>query len=185
MADPWSDAIAEAYASAPLDDVPLPTLELRHPSLAEPIRVVADVGSVLGEDEDGQPIFGHMLRLEDDAPADPGKVVRFIACGFDFALPDQHEGQLPTVSVGIDNVAYLITPQLDALIGVKASLQVTYREYLASDPNTPQFLLAGLSMKSVRSNLTRLTGSASFADLINRSFPSQVYRAADYPGLTQ
>lgn len=183
MADPWTDALAEAYASAPLDDVILSTLELRHPSLVKPIRVVADLGDVLDE-ADGDMIFGHSLKLEADALADPGEFVDFIACGFGFTLPDQQEGQLPSVTITVDNVAYLITPQLDALIGVRASLEVTYREYLASDKTTPQFILNGLTMTSIGSNLTQLSGTASFADLVNRNFPAKVYRPSEYPGLS-
>jgi len=180
--DPWSDAIAEAYASLPLDDVILSTLELRHPSLVKPIRIVADLGDILTEDG-GDIVFGHKLKLEADAPLDPGASVDFIACGFGFSLPDQQEGQVPSVTVSVDNVAYLITPQLDALIGVRATLDITYREYLASDPDTPQFILGGLSMTSISSNLTQMTGTASFADLVNRNFPAKVYRPVEYPGL--
>lgn len=182
MSDPWSDAIAEAYASAPLDDVILPTLELRHPNLVEPIRIVADLGEIIGEADD-QPVFGHMLTLEADAPINPGASVKFIACGFDFSLPSQQEGQIPTVQIAVDNVAYLISPQLDTLIGTRAKLEVIYREYLASDPATPQFILSGLSMTNVSSDLNQLTGTASFADLVNRNFPGKVYRPSEYPGL--
>ena len=184
MIDPWSDAIAEAYASAPLDDVPLSTLELRHPSLVKPIRIVADLGEIL-DDNDGDIIFGHKLKLEADAAMNPGEVVEFIACGFGFNLPDQQEGQLPSVQVTVDNVAYLITPQLDDLIGIRAALEITYREYLASDPDTPQFILNGLTMTNIGSNLTQLTGTASFADLVNRNFPGKVYRPMEYPGLVR
>lgn len=183
MSDPWSDALAEAYAVASLDDVILQTLELRHPSFAEPVRLVADLGTMLKSDP--EPLFGHVLTLEADAVANAGQSVRFYACGFEFTLPEQQEGSLPTVEIAIDNVAHFLTPELDALIGVRARLAVTYREYLASDPATPQYILNGLTMSNVASNLTRVTGQASFADLINRSFPGVVYRAKDFPGLVQ
>jgi hypothetical protein len=39
MTDRLTDAIAEAYASAPAGVVVIDTLELSHPSLASPIRV--------------------------------------------------------------------------------------------------------------------------------------------------
>jgi len=162
----------------------LSTLELRHPSLEKAIRIVADIGEILS-DNAGDVIFGHKLKLEADAPADGGLSIEFIACGFGFSLPSQQEGQLPTVQVTIDNVAYLITPQLDDLIGTRASLEITYREYLASDPDTPQFILNGLTMTSISSNLTQLSGTATFADLVNRNFPSKVYRPSEYPGLVR
>ena len=185
MSDPWSDAIAEAYASAPLDDEIISTLEMRHPALTEPIRVALWLGDIVKYDDEGQPIFGINLRLENDAPVNGGAVVTFISCAFDFALPDQQEGQLPSVEISVDNVAHVISPQLDTLIGIKQKLEVTYREYLLSDLDAPQYILRGLSMSGIKSNLTRLTGTASFADLINLNFPSKVYRPEEFPGLVQ
>jgi hypothetical protein len=185
MSDPWTDAIEEAYASAPLDDDIISTLEMRHPSLTEPIRVALWLGDIVKYDDDGQPIFGLKLRLEDDAPLNKGEIVTFVSCAFDFSLPDQQEGQLPSVEIGVDNVAHVISPQLDTLIGIKSKLEVIYREYLLSDTNTPQYILRGLTMSNIKSNLTRITGTASFADLVNLNFPSKVYRPAEFPGLLQ
>lgn len=181
MADPWTDALAEAYAHAPLEDVILQTIELQHPSFVTPLRLVADLGDLLSNEE--QPTFGHMFTLETDAPLNPGASVPFYACGFAFSMPSQQEGQLPSVSITIDNVGYLITPQLDNLIGNRGKLSIIYREYLNSDHTTPQFILAGLSTSNVSSNITQVSATASFADLVNKNFPSQVYRAKNFPGL--
>ena len=184
MDDAWSEAIAEAYASSPLDDEIISTLELRHAQLLKPIRVALWLGEIVEYDEDGQPIFGISLTLEDDAPANPGQQATFYSCAFEFSLPDQEEGRVPTVEVQVDNVAHLLTPQLDALIGTKSKMEVTYREYLASDTTAPQYILRGLTMQNISSNLSRISGTASFANLVNLNFPSKVYQPSEFPGLS-
>ena len=74
-----SQALKEAYASAPSEVVILHTLELRHPSFL---------------DEDGQHVAVKVVRdnqdltarLEETAPLNPGEMVTFIAMGFDLEL---------------------------------------------------------------------------------------------------
>jgi hypothetical protein len=187
MADPddiWTEALQEAYASAPSDEVILHTLELRHPAFPDTsIRVVMDHGEeyvVSGEEVDG-----HFLGLEVDAPVQAGQVVFFQACMFSLTLPDQKEGSLPTIEVELDNVTRLVMEHLDAAIGLKAPMELTYREYIASDMGEPQFILGGLTLKEVKSNLGRVTGTAQFSDLVNKSFPKKLYRPSEFQGLVQ
>ena len=71
-----SEALREAYASAPSDVVILHTLELRHPSFIDDnglpmaIRVVRDNQNLTA-------------RMEGTAPLNAGEMVEFIAMGFD------------------------------------------------------------------------------------------------------
>jgi hypothetical protein len=185
--DIWSEALAEAYASAPPEEVILHTLELRHPSFTEngvvtPVRVVRDFGELL---EEGDPdLFGHLLTLELDAPSDPGQTVRFLACMFDVSLPGQTEGKLPEVEITLDNVTRQVSKYLDAATEEQVPVELTYREYLASDKTAPQFILNGLTLSRVKSNVLRVTGTASFVDLVNKSFPGKVYRPEEFRGLS-
>lgn len=185
--DLWTQALEEAYASAPTDEVVLHTLELRHPAFLDDagqptaVRVVRDHGYLLQE---GDPdIYGHLLKLEADAPLNQGAYVRFVSCMFDFAIPGQSEGKLPEVEVSLDNVSRLIGGYLDAAVGTRAPLELTYREYLLSDAEAPQFVLGGLSLSRVRSTVFRVLGTASFVDLLNKSFPAKVYRPSEFRGL--
>lgn len=185
--DIWTEALQEAYASAPTDEVILHTLELRHPSFLEdseetPIRVVRDFGELL---EIGDPdIFGHLLGLELDAPKNPGETVRFIACMFDIDLPAQREGGVPEVEISLDNVTREVSKYLDAATETRVPVELTYREYLASDKTEPQFILHGLTLSRVKTNVFRITGTASFVDLVNKSFPGKVYRPSEFKGLS-
>lgn len=93
-----SEALKEAYASAPSDVILLHTLELRHPSFVdengEPtaIRVVRDN-------------INHICTLEDSAPLDAGKAVEFIAMGFDLELPPVEAIPVPEITLTLDNVS--------------------------------------------------------------------------------
>ena len=56
-----SEAIKEAYASAPADVVIYHTLEINHPAFSEPIYVVRDYQDLNANLEDGTPVT--FLRL--------------------------------------------------------------------------------------------------------------------------
>ena len=93
-----SEALKEAYASAPSDVVILHTLELRHPAFKDEkgnstaIRVVRDN-------------VNHICKLEDNAPLDGGKEVEFIALAFDLQLPPVENIPVPEISLSLDNVS--------------------------------------------------------------------------------
>lgn len=187
MSDPWSAAIEEAYASNPSDQIILATLELNHPlflneqGLNEPVRVVNDFGVDIGREdgaygrEDGA--YGHMLKIED------GTTVPFIACAFDFTMPEASVGKLPEIEVSVDGVPSLLIEDLNAAVTVRSNIDLLYREYIFGIPDI-QFRLPGLVMKRVKTTLNRTTGSASFADLMGISFPKKLYRPKEYRSLS-
>jgi hypothetical protein len=185
--DIWEQALQEAYASAPVEEIILYTLELRHPSfineddVVSPIRLVKDYGVLL---EEGDPdVYGWNLFLENDAPANAGEEVRFYSLMFDFELPAQQEGALPTIEITIDNVTRELSQYLDEAVKLDSPIELTYREYLLSNKEEPQFVLNGMTIQSVKSTVFQVTISASFADLINRNFPGKIYRPEEFRGL--
>lgn len=190
MADPWGDALQEAYVAAPASKIVLATIELRHDTFVDTlgvpyaIRMVRDHGQLLQEVEGGGPdIYGHFLKLESDAPMNPGAVVIFQAVMFDITLPEQSDSQVGNMTLTIDNATKMISKTLDAAVRIRASMQMTYREYLSDDLNTVQLKIGNLSIKSVTSNVFRITATAQFNDLVNKKYPGFVYRPKDFPGL--
>lgn len=182
--DIWGEALQEAYASAPTSEVILHTLEFRHPVFGNsPIRLVRDHGEevTIG----GETFYGFYLTLEDDAPIQASQSVFFQGCMFNFDLPEQKEGSLPTITVELDNVTRTITSYMDQAIGHRAVMEMTYREYLLSDRTAPQFILGGFSLREVTSTVNRVTGTAQFGDLLNRNFPGKIYRPDEFRGLLQ
>lgn len=166
------DALAEAYASAPASEVILHTLEIRHASFTQPIRVVRDY-------------HDFTCFLEADAPEDPGGEVTFIAMAFDFILPEVSKATSPEIEISLDNVSGEIIGYLDAAAQTPDLIEVTYRPYLASDPSGPQMNPPlTLVIRSVTADIFRVRARAGYADLSNRKFPNEVYDAERFPGLS-
>lgn len=172
MPDPsLSEAIREAYASAPSDVVILHTLEFRHPSFTTPIRVVNDHANLVA-------------TLEPDAPADAGMAVEFIRFAFRFTLPEVMTTGMPEIEIEIDNVDASIVGYMDAAAQSDQLIEVTYRPYLSTDTSAPQMdPPLTLVLHDVTADVFAVRGRASFGDFGNYRFPVQTYDQERFPGL--
>lgn len=172
MPDPaLSEALAEAYATAPADQVVLHTLELRHPAFTAPIRVVRDH-------------VGIEARLEPTAP-EGAVVVDFVPYSFDFRPPEQTSSGLPQCVVEIDNVSREILEQLDAAVMDGRPVTLIYRAFLDDalldgPENDPP---AVMTLSGVSATPLRIRATAGFPDLLNRRFPALEYDPEKFPGL--
>jgi len=174
-----SQALREAYASAPSDVVILHTLELRHPSFV---------------DDDGETIAIRVVRdnadltatLEASAPLNAGEEVEFIAMGFDLELPAVDTAPVPEISITLDNVSREIVTHLDSAAESQDQIAITYRPYLSDDLQGPQmdppFTLV---LTEVSADVARVTGKARMLDIGNKAFPSETYSAMRFAGLTR
>lgn len=189
MTDIWTEALEEAYASAPAGVESWDTLEINHPAFESPVRVVLDYGEKIGEIDDGdgytQDVYGRMLKLEGDAPFDPGETVAFLATAFEVRRPDQSPEHAPEMSIMIDNVPGALMAALGPAATSGQSVDVIYREYLSDDPDTVHFRIAGLKLHRVSATTLRIEGRLGFTDLFRRSFPNEYYNAADNPSLAR
>ncbi len=166
-----TEALAEAYASAPPAVVVLHTVELWHPSWTEAIRLVADFADLTA-------------TLEDDAPANAGEAVLFTACPFRFTLPQVGEGR-QELSIQIDNVSQLLMPLLEgADLASTTPIRATYRPYLSTDTTAPQ-MVPPLTLDVVRvtADAMQVTCICAHADFLNRRFPRRLYTVEEFPGL--
>lgn len=173
MPDPaLSAAIAEAYASAPADEVILHTVELHHPAFEIPIRVVRERVSI-------------SARLEASAPRDAGEVVEFAAYAFDLTPPDQTSTGTPQCVLEIDNVSREILVQVRAAVVEGSPVEMIYRAYLSGalldgPENDPPLTM---QLKSVSATPLRIRAVCGFPDLLNESFPRLVYDMDTFKGL--
>lgn len=174
-----SQALREAYASAPSDLVILHTLELRHPSFI---------------DDDGNPTAIRVVRdnedlnakLEATAPINGGETVLFVAMGFELELPSIDTAPVPEISITLDNVTREIVKHLDGAAESQDKIEVTYRPYLSDDLEGPQMdPPMSLVLTEVSADSYRVTGRARMLDVGNKAFPSQTYTAKRFPGLTR
>lgn len=175
----YSQALAEAYASAPEDEVVLDTLEFRHETFVDSsnnpyaIRVV----------NDHKPLIA---TLEAGAVLNAGEAVTFSPCYFEFTRPSESDsGSVPEVTVRVSNVARNLTPYLDKAKDTRALLYLTWRQYLLSDLAAPHIdPPLTLTMREVTITMNDVVGNAGFHDLVNRRFPNREYTSLKFPGLT-
>ena len=158
-------AIREAFAVATSDDPPLDTIQISHPSLAGSIYLVKNREDMV-------------LNLENGDP------VTFKGCGFRMALPPSGDNGLQELTISVDNVDRQVSDFLDSVKTTGVPVQVTYRPYLSSVRTEPQMdppLV--LFLGDAKITVFEATGRASFADLINKKFPTQLYTRSRFPSL--
>lgn len=178
MPDPTiSEALAEAYASAPANEVILHTIELLHPAFIDDFGEVTGVRVVRDN-------VNHSLTLEAGAPLHAGQVVEFVGMAFDFSRPDVLPDGSPVVQIEVDNVSRELMRHLDAAAASPDPVTLIYREYLASDPSGPQNdPPLQLTLLSVSADTLRVRGQAGFVQVANRRFPNVDYTPESFPGL--
>lgn len=118
-----SEALKEAYASNPVGQVIVETLEFRHPSFVDGNGNPAAF-RIVNQFED---VFA---TLEATTPLQPGQTVQFVAFAFSVQLPGFEEGQAPTLKITVDNVGRELMEQLELATASQAPIEVTYRPYL-------------------------------------------------------
>ena len=172
-----TEAIKEAYASAPAVGVLLDTLEIRHSAFidddgnATAIRVVADHKNL-------------EAFLEQDAPLNGGEEVTFIAYSFTIDLPHVDDKASPRAVITIDNVSREIIENIERAVESQEVIKVTYRPYLTNDLSTPQHNPPlHLVLSEIEANVHKITAKASFGDLANKAFPNDTYTPSRFPGL--
>ncbi len=166
-----SEALKEAYASAPRGIVVYHTLEIRHPSFTTPIRIVRDRADLTA-------------YLEADAPEDPGAEVTFVGYAFDFLKPEISPTGVPQMTITIDNVSRLITAAIENATATTDVIECTYREYVSNDLAGPQNdPPIHMEIMTVSCTVFQISAVAGFPDLINRKFPTLEYTAEEFPGL--
>lgn len=166
-----SQAIREAYASAPVDTVIYHTLEIRHPAFSEPIRVVRDIADL-------------SATLEADAPLNGGEEVDFLGFRFDLLPPEMTASGSPQCVIEIDNVSREILANIELAMATADLIEVTYRAFLSSDLGGPQNdPPLTLTIYTISANPMRIRAVAGFNDLNNKKFPGAEYDADSFPGL--
>lgn len=165
MNDALQAAIREAYASAPSHVAILETLEISHPAVGGTIYLVKNSEDLT-------------MKLEN------GTSVLFEAAGFRMTLPAVTEDGLQELRIAIDNVDRRISDFLDQAKNSTETVKVKYRPYLSTDLETPQMNPPlELNLTDVSVTVFEVTARATFADIINKKFPSDIYTRARFPSL--
>ncbi|USN14415.1 hypothetical protein DONNERLITTCHEN_00140 [Janthinobacterium phage vB_JliS-Donnerlittchen] len=159
-----SEALKEAYATAPAGKAIVETLELRLQG-SDSIFIYRGV----------EPL---QMRLE------TGEWVEFEPVPFQFRLPKSSETGSQSLDIQVDNVDARISDFITAARGSLSPVQVIYRPYLSDDLTGPQMdppLV--LYMKGATITATTASAQASFIDIVNKRFPNDYYTGDRFPGL--
>jgi hypothetical protein len=166
----YSDALREAFASCDNSKVIIDTLELSHPALEEPLRLVRALEDMTFGLENG------------------GGDFLFTAAGFTLGKPQSGQNGLQELPIGIPNVSREIGDFLETCLSEAAPVQVIYRIYLSDDLSEPQNGNGiRLFLYDAVANGSQVTGRATFAEIINRRWPLSkwVYSNTLFPALTR
>lgn len=166
-----SQALAEAYASAPDTEIILETLEFRHPLFTATQRIVNDHSELLA-------------FLESDAPLNPGEEVTFVPCYFSVKRQNESDsGRMPEFIITVGNISKVFL-ELNRAKDSRESIQCTYRPYLVSDLTAPHISPPiDLTVNRVTADMAAISIRAGFASLTNRRFPAVEYSAKKFSGL--
>ncbi len=179
MPDPsLNDALAEAAALAPTEEIIRSTIEIRHPDFVDEAGE-ADSLWLIADTE------GMSAPIEDDAPVKAGQWVNYIPLGFTFSLPQIEPGATPEIEIMVDGVNRAIIEYLDLAMESGQPLVVAYRPYLDTaiedgpqmDP-VPTFEVVDISV-----GLTSVTMKARTGIDLRGAFPVRIYGITEFPGL--
>lgn len=154
---PYSRTFKETINSTGAKEAPLVLLEISHPDLATPARVVNDNQNLVSNGN------------------------TFIAVGFRVVMPDDLDSGEPRSTIAIDNVGRDLTSWIEASGGGKGAT-VRMMQVLRSAPNTIEWEVT-LDLTNVRQNMIEVSGKLGFDDILNLSGIALTYRPDVAPGL--
>jgi hypothetical protein len=161
------EALKEAFVLAPSSVVLLETLEVSHPNLPS----------------------GTIWLVKDRAPwtftLEDGVTKQvFTAAAFSITLPGSGDNGLQKINIMVDDINLVVSDFLNAVKGFNVPVSITYRPYLSSDPTTCQ-MIPPLKLYLTGAIITPqgVSCQATFMDIINKNFPSELYNTQRFPGL--
>jgi hypothetical protein len=165
-----SAELKRIYASAPTTRRYVETLELSHPLFPQTFYLTNDTTS-----------WVFLLS------AGAGGGVLFQPVPFRVQLPTTDGKGQQDLSIVLDNVGRLAMDSIEAAASMPTvNIGVVYRVYLDIAGTAPQLdPPITLTLQSVVIDALAITGTASRADVLNRPFPSELYRVDLFPGLNR
>lgn len=165
MNETLQEAIKEAYVLAPASKSILHTLEIRQEGVQDAIYIVRARRGIVATDENG-----HRHRFE---PA-----------GFEFSLPPSTEEGFQSLTIAIDNINRVASDFVNTAQEYDVPVKIIYRPYMSDDLSQPQMnppLV--LYLKEAQITDMQVTGRATFMDIVNKKFPSELYTRLRFPTL--
>jgi hypothetical protein len=153
---PYSSHFRERTGSTSGEE-PVYLLEITHPQLAVPVRVVRDTQDLVSNGE------------------------TFIALPFEISLPDDIEGQLPRAPIRIDNIGRELTQWLDASDGGRGA-QARVMLVMRDDPDVLEYDVT-LDLLNVKQNGAFVTGELGYENTLALPALAASYRPDNTPAI--
>ena len=167
MSSAYTEAIKEAFACCPNNVAVLDTLEISHPSVngGEPIYLVRNTKELV-------------LTLEDSTSH------TFEAASFGLTLPKKTDEGVQDLEMKFCNIDRRISDFMDNASHFKTKVVCKYRPYLSNNLSQPQMVPPlMLTLSDIVATVFEVSARASFVDLVNKKFPSEIYSRLTFPSL--
>lgn len=134
----------------------LTLLEITHPDLAAPVRVVNDVQDIT--------VAGSV----------------FIACAFNLQLPEESDGRVPQAQLTVDNVGRELVQWIElSRGGIDAQCRIL--QLLRSQPTVIEYDIT-LDMSGIEVSQTAVTATLGYVDFLSKQAVAISYRPETAPG---
>jgi hypothetical protein len=157
MARTYSAQYKSTLAKVSAEEAPLILVEINHPELVAPIRVVNDTENITSNGEE------------------------FIAFPFSVILPDDYENKLPRARIAISNVGRDLMFWLETTDGGIGST-ATFRQLMRSRPDTVEWEIT-MALFNITANNLEVTAELGFENLFAKPAISISYRPENSAGL--
>lgn len=157
MAKNYSAQYKSTLAEVNAAEAPMILLEIDHPDLDEPIRVVNDTQDLTSN--------GNL----------------YIGFPFRCVLPDDFENQLPKARLSIDNVGRDLMYWIETTGGGQGST-ATFKQILRSNPNLIEWSIT-MSLFNVHVTMQEISAELGFENLFGKPAITFKYRPDNSPGL--
>jgi hypothetical protein len=157
--------LIRVYASAPVDEFYYETLTLSHPLFSKPWHITNYPKAFTAVDE-------------------KNNFVRYEPYPFEARLPSTGENGTQDIQFVISNVSRLPVDEIDrAAADPTTRVELVYRAYASTDLTKPGLFFDDLSISEITVTENTIVANASASDLLNRTFPNQLYTTVLFPGL--
>jgi hypothetical protein len=153
----YSRSFQETINRTGAPEVPRVLLEISHPGLATPVRVVNDVLDLVSNGN------------------------TYTALAFRVTLPDDLDQGQPRATIAIDNVGRDLTAWIESSAGAKGAT-VRFMQVMRSAPDVIEWEVT-LDLNNVRMNMLEISGQLGFDDILNLPAIPLTYRPDVAPGL--
>ena len=134
------DARRQLHATAAYDP-PLVLLEITHPGLPQPVRVVGDTQDIT--------CLGNL----------------YVAMGFRVRLPDESQGQQPRAELAVDNIGRELMQWIEQSAGGR-NAKVRFMQVLRSDPDNIEWEIS-MYLNNIRATVGEVAGELGFPRLLD------------------